>query len=259
MICAIGYDHTQILGDTLQKIASEKCGILKPGGVCVSYPKQDPEALAEIMKQCAEKENRLIIPNAESVKFCTESILGSRFRYHDLTFDLPLAGRHQIYNFLTAFSAIEAVKSQGFTISDKNITNGIKNVSFPARLERISVEPLVVLDGAHNLQGCEALAKSMALTCKKKIVIMGMLRDKDWRSASSRIAQEAEMFFAVSAEELAKAMEGISDKVKAFSSVELAVQAALPLLREDTALFCCGSLYLAAEARPILLARFSGK
>lgn len=96
---------------------------------------------------------------------------------------------------------------------------------------------------------------------------MGMLRDKDWRSASSRIAQEAEMFFAVSpenpralpAEELAKAMEGISDKVEAFSSVELAVQAALPLLREDTALFCCGSLYLAAEARPILLARFSGK
>ena len=223
--------------------------------------------MAEIMKQCAEKENRLIIPNAESVEFCTESILGSRFRYHDLTFDLPLAGRHQIYNFLTAFSAIEAVKSQGFTIADKNITNGIKNVSFPARLERISVEPLVVLDGAHNLQGCEALAKSMALTCKKKIVIMGMLRDKDWRSASSRIAQEAEMFFAVSpenpralpAEELAKAMEGISDKVEAFSSVELAVQAALPLLREDTALFCCGSLYLAAEARPILLARFSGK
>ena len=267
VICAIGYDHTQILGDTLQKIASEKCGILKPGGVCVSYPKQDPEALAEIMKQCAEKENRLIIPNAESVEFCTESILGSQFRYHDLTFDLPLAGRHQIYNFLTAFSAIEAVKSQGFTISDKNITNGIKNVSFPARLERISVEPLVVLDGAHNLQGCEALVKAMALTHKKKIVIMGMLRDKDWRSASSRIAQEAEMFFAVSpenpralpAEELAKAMEGISDKVEAFSSVELAVQAALPLLREDTALFCCGSLYLAAEARPILLARFSGK
>lgn len=68
VICAIGYDHTQILGDTLQKIAFEKCGILKPGGICVSYPQQDPEALAEIMAQCAQKENRLIIPNAKSVE-----------------------------------------------------------------------------------------------------------------------------------------------------------------------------------------------
>lgn len=267
VICAIGYDHTQILGDTLQKIAFEKCGILKPGGICVSYPQQDPEALAEIMAQCAQKENRLIIPNAKSVEICTESILGSRFYYHGLTFELPLAGRHQIYNFLTAFSAIEAVKLQGFAISDKNITDGIAKVVFPARMEQISVEPLVILDGAHNLQGCEALAKAMSLTPKKKVVIMGMLRDKDWLHAAARIAQEAEMFFAVSPEnpralpagELAAAIEGIASKVKAFSTIESAVDAALPLLEEDAALFCCGSLYLASQARPILMTQFAGK
>ena len=267
VICAIGYDHTQILGDTLQKIAFEKCGILKPGGICVSYPQQDPEALAEIMAQCAQKENRLIIPNAKSVEICTESILGSRFYYHGLTFELPLAGRHQIYNFLTAFSAIEAVKLQGFAISDKNITDGIAKVVFPARMEQISVEPLVILDGAHNLQGCEALAKAMPLTPKKKVVIMGMLRDKDWLHAAARIAQEAEMFFAVSPEnpralpagELAAAVEGIAGKVKAFSTIESAVDAALPLLEGDAALFCCGSLYLASQARPVLMTQFAGK
>ena len=267
VICAIGYDHTQILGDTLQKIAFEKCGILKPGGICVSYPQQDPEALAEIMAQCAQKENRLIIPNAKSVEICTESILGSRFYYHGLTFELPLAGRHQIYNFLTAFSAIEAVKLQGFAISDKNITDGIAKVVFPARMEQISVEPLVILDGAHNLQGCEALAKALPITPKKKVVIMGMLRDKDWLHAAARIAQEAEMFFAVSPEnpralpagELAAAIEGIAGKVKAFSTIESAVDAALPLLEEDAALFCCGSLYLASQARPILMTQFAGK
>ena len=267
VICAIGYDHTQILGDTLQKIAFEKCGILKPGGICVSYPQQDPEALAEIMAQCAQKENCLIIPNAKSVEICTESILGSRFYYHGLTFELPLAGRHQIYNFLTAFSAIEAVKLQGFAISDKNITDGIAKVVFPARMEQISVEPLLILDGAHNLQGCEALAKAMPLTPKKKVVIMGMLRDKDWLHAAARIAQEAEMFFAVSPEnpralpagELAAAVEGIAGKVKAFSTIESAVDAALPLLEEDAALFCCGSLYLASQARPVLMTQFAGK
>ena len=267
VICAIGYDHTQILGDTLQKIAFEKCGILKPGGICVSYPQQDPEALAEIMAQCAQKENCLIIPNAKSVEICTESILGSRFYYHGLTFELPLAGRHQIYNFLTAFSAIEAVKLQGFAISDKNITDGIAKVVFPARMEQISVEPLVILDGAHKLQGCEALAKAVPLTPKKKVVIMGMLRDKDWLHAAARIAQEAEMFFAVSPEnpralpagELAAAVEGIAGKVKAFSTIESAVDAALPLLEEDAALFCCGSLYLASQARPVLMTQFAGK
>ena len=85
-------------------------------------------------------------------------------------------------------------------------------------MEQISAEPLVILDGAHNLQGCEALAKSMSLTPKKKVVIMGMLRDKDWLHAAARIAQEAEMFFAVSPEnpralpagELAAAIEGLS-------------------------------------------------
>lgn len=178
-----------------------------------------------------------------------------------------MAGRHQIYNFLTAFSAIEAVKLQGFAISDKNITDGIAKVVFPARMEQISVEPLVILDGAHNLQGCEALAKAMPLTPKKKVVIMGMLRDKDWLHAAARIAQEAEMFFAVSPEnpralpagELAAAVEGIAGKVKAFSTIESAVDAALPLLEEDAALFCCGSLYLASQARPVLMTQFAGK
>ena len=112
------------------------------------------------------------------------------------------------------------MKSQVFTISDKNITNGIQNVSFPARLERISLSNRLVVDGAHNLQGMRSTCKrSMALTAKKEDCHYGHAQDKDWRSASSRIAQEAEMFFAVSpenpralpAEELAKkAMEGIS-------------------------------------------------
>ena len=267
VICAIGYDHTQILGDTLQQIAFEKCGILKPGGVCVSYPRQEPEALEEMMKQCAAKDNRLVLPNAESVEIHTESIFGSQFRYNGLDFSLPLAGRHQIYNCLTAVSAIEAIKPYGFTITDENITNGIEKVTFPARMERISVEPLVILDGAHNPQGCAALEKAMALTEKKKLVIMGMLRDKDWAASSAMIGRQARMVFAVAPEnpralptkELARELEKTAPDVRAFETLEAAVEAADSVLDEDTALFCCGSLYLAAEIRPILQRRFAGK
>lgn len=267
VICAIGYDHTQILGDTLEQIAQEKCGILKPGGTCVSYPLQEPEALAKIMEQCARTDNQLILPNAESVEIHTESILESRFRYNGLDFVLPLVGRHQIYNCLTAVSAIEAIKPEGFAITDKNITNGIANVSFPARMERISVEPLVVLDGAHNPQGCEALEKAMALTDKKKLVLMGMLRDKDWADASAKIGRQAAAVFTVApdnpralpAEELAREMGKIVPNTLAFETVEEAVEAAAAGLDANTALFCCGSLYLAAEVRPILQKRFAGK
>jgi len=267
VICAIGYDHTQILGDTLGQIAFEKCGILKPGGICVSYPRQEPEALEEIMRQCAEKDNCLILPNAESVEIHTESILGSRFRCEGLDFDLPLAGRHQVYNCLTAVSAISAIKSQGFAITDKNITDGIAKVSFPARMERISVDPLVVLDGAHNPQGCEALEKAMALTDKKKIVIMGMLRDKDWAAASAKIGRQAAAVFAVApdnpralpGEELARELKKVTPKVQAFTDLQEAIAQAALLLDKDTALFCCGSLYLAAELRPLLQKRFAEK
>ncbi|MCI9406395.1 MAG: bifunctional folylpolyglutamate synthase/dihydrofolate synthase [Oscillospiraceae bacterium] len=267
VICAIGYDHTQILGDTLQQIAFEKCGILKPGGVCVSYPRQEPEALEEMMKQCAAKDNRLILPNAESVEIHTESIFGSQFQYGKWDIALPLAGRHQIYNCLTAISAIEAIRPHGFTITDNYITNGIKKVSFPARMERISVEPLVILDGAHNPQGCAALEKAMALTEKKKLVIMGMLRDKDWAASSAMIGRQAKMIFAVTpknpralpARELVRELEKNAPGAQAFETLEAAVEAAALALDENTALFCCGSLYLAAEIRPILQRRFGGK
>lgn len=267
VICAIGYDHMQILGDTLDQIAFEKCGILKPGGVCVCYAKQDPQALSTIMEQCANKNNRLVIPNAESVEIYTQSILGSRFSYGGLDFDLPLAGIHQVYNFLSAFEAIQVVKTKGFAISDKNITDGISKVAFPARLERLSVDPLVVLDGAHNPQGCESLAKAMTLTDKRKLVIMGMLEDKDWHLASSLIAREALEFFAVTpdnpralpGEKLAQAVEKLGVKAKAYPTVEEAIDVAFTRMGEDTALFCCGSLYLAAQMRPILLEKLHGK
>ena len=265
VICAIGFDHTQILGDTLSKIAFEKCGILKEGGVCVCYPKQEGEALGRIMEECAAKNNRLMIPNAESVEVYTKSILGTTFRYGDLQIRLPLAGEHQIYNCLTVLAVMDALKAQGFAISDENITNGIEKTTFPARLERISVSPLVVLDGAHNPQGCQALAAAMDATPGKKVVIMGMLQDKDWKEATALIAEKADVFFAVSpnypgrtlpAGELAEFAQSCGCRAQAEEDHAAAIEKAAALLDENTSLFCCGSLYLAGDLRTLLLERF---
>ncbi|MBR2636638.1 MAG: bifunctional folylpolyglutamate synthase/dihydrofolate synthase [Oscillospiraceae bacterium] len=265
VICAIGFDHTQILGDTLSQIAFEKCGILKEGGICVCYPRQEPEALGRIMEECAGKNNRLMIPNAESVEVYTNSILGSHFRYGDLEIRLPLAGDHQICNCLTVMTAMEALKAQGFAISDKDITNGIEKVTFPARLERISAEPLVVLDGAHNPHGCRALAAVMQGMPQRKIVIMGMLQDKDWQEAVSLILKEADLFLAVSpnypgralpAGELADFASQQGIEAECFDGLSAAVEKAASLLDRDTALICCGSLYLAGDLRPLLQERF---
>ena len=134
-------------------------------------------------------------------------------------------------------------------------------------MERISVDPVVALDGAHNPQGCAALEKAMALTDKKKIVIMGMLRDKDWAAASAKIGRQAAAVFAVApdnpralpGEELARELKKVTPKVQAFTDLQEAIAQAALLLDKDTALFCCGSLYLAAELRPLLQKRFAEK
>lgn len=267
IIGAIGFDHTHILGDTPTEIAAEKCGILKPGGTCVTYPLQQDEALAEIMRCAAGAENRLILPNASSVEIIKQDLFGSRFVYGEKEFSLSLAGEHQIYNALMVIEAVHVLRQKGFSLSDEHLTRGIEKTFFPARMERICENPLVVLDGAHNLQGCEALSQAMEGFAGKKVVIMGMLADKNWKESSLLIAQKSDVFFTVSpniaralpAEELTGWLQKNGIDAHSCRAPAEAATAAKAHLDSDSALFCCGSLYLASEMRPILYEHFGKK
>lgn len=252
VICKIALDHTNILGDTIEKIALEKCGIIKQSCKVVSYPLQEDDALSVIMEQTARKECKLYIPNSSAVSVISESIYGTEISYGDAIFEVPFPGEHQVYNALTA---IECAKQLGFT--DKIIANGIKKAFLPARTQIICRKPLVIIDGGHNPNGISALAKLLDrhMPNTKKIFIMGMLADKSVEEAAKLILPKAHKVLAVtpdnpramSASDFAQIALKYCTNVACCDGVEQACKNALALCPADGAIICCGSLYLAGE------------
>ena len=264
VITTIGLDHTAILGDTVEAIAEQKCGILKKGSIAVTS-KQDARAM-DVIENTAEK---LGIPLLKSEDIEVEvkeiSLKGSRFVYNNREITLPLAGDHQIENAKTALAAVEAVRKEGLlTISDSSIVEGMKNAVNPARLELLSENPVVLLDGAHNPNGIEALKAAIDrfLPDTPIICVMGMLADKDIDSSIALLDGLFERVFtvpidnprALSADDLAKKFENHAKAVQPFESREDAFDAAYALAKgTDSAVLICGSLYLAGEIRPYIL------
>jgi len=265
VITSISLDHTAILGDTFEKIAAEKCGIIKKGSDTVCYPEQPPEALAVIMQTAAEKQNRLFMGNMNAVEVLEQTPFETRFRYGDLEITLPLAGEHQIRNCLNVLETLFLLRQKGYALPDEVIREGIAAVRFPARQELMRKEPYVIVDGGHNPDGAATLAVTMKkLTCRR-IGVMGMLADKDCEGAVSQIAPLCDEMFtampdchrALPAQEMADIAGKWCSKVTACDSVEEACDRAIEAAGKDGAVFICGSFYLASDARAYLLGQES--
>ena len=259
VIVSISFDHVNILGDSLEKIAFEKCGIIKPTRPVVSFPNQADEVLSVIMESCAIKGCRLILPIYNSVKILSDELFNTRFIYDGFEISPKLLGNHQIKNAITAIEALKAVRCEGFRISDKDISLGISETVFPARMEILSKEPLVIIDGAHNLSGAETLKASIEKLPEKPIILMGMLADKDYESVVELIAPLGAEFVAVTpnnprkldCKELAKVASRFSNAVY-FEEYGEAIDYAL---EKGRAVVICGSLYLASDMRRVFLER----
>ena len=272
VITKISLDHTDILGDTVEKIASEKAGIIKPGCPVVLAPHQDQAAVRVIEKKCAEIGSSLIVSGMDTVSVKTMLPTMSEIYYGGLRLMIPLAGAHQFENAVTTVNAARELNERGLVISDDQIVSGIAKAKIPARFEILSHAPLVVVDGAHNPDGVEALCSSVdALLGGRSIVgIIGMLRDKAYEEALSQIIPRFDMVLtvtpdsprALSAKELAAcaerfAGEGVS--VKPVDSLKKAASIALDMTDEASAVVVCGSLYLASAMRPVLQAMIESR
>ncbi len=267
-ITSISLDHIEILGNTIEQIAFEKCGIIKEGGITVSYPDQKPEALAVIMEQAALKHNRFVMGNPNVVIVKSADFTGTDILYGDLAIHIPLLGAHQIMNTLTAVEILHELRqSHGFHISDADIVNGIADVSFPARMEIISKKPFVILDGAHNISGAQMLSEAFSLMKGHKVtVIAGMLGDKDFSGSMAFIAPLAHRVITVTpqspralcADKLAEQVRPFCQNVIAISDSRDAYHRAVSELDEDGIIVICGSLYLASEMRQIILDEKTG-
>lgn len=272
VITSIGYDHTDILGDTLEQIAGEKCGIIKRGGRTVGYPLQEAAAMDVLQRRCREEDSLLVIPELASLKRTDEGDpLENRFTYRGEEYQLKLVGEHQVYNALTAIEGLRLLSSQGFPLTQEQIARGLAQTRFPARVEVFSRHPLVVLDGGHNLPKVKALEKVLMdlRACGeagKLTLVMGMMGDKSIAEVLAClapyfrriIATAPDMGRALPPEELAQlASEHCpGSQVLSMDGSRRALQYALDSLEEGEGLVVTGSLYLAAEVRPCLLERF---
>lgn len=257
LIMRIDYDHMGILGDTLEEIAREKAGIIKPGSVCISYPQQEDEALAVLMERCAKTGSSLVLPAADSVELlqCDED--GTRFRYDGQEYALRLLGKHQALNAATVIEAIRSLKQ--FPVTQQQLKDGLYKTCFPARMEVMGRKPLILLDGAHNANGVRAMAETIrSLKCSPKIALMGVVRDKDYRRELNLLSGVVDHLVAteitstprgLSSFLLAKAAEGNGYAVTDCPDNRAALEYARKLAGEQGGIFVFGSLFLASDMR----------
>lgn len=268
VICSISLDHTEILGDTVDKIAYEKSGIIKEGSVTVCYPDQPTPALEVIKEQATLHHNRLIMGDRSAVTVHATALEGTRLSYKGLDILLPLPGPHQINNFLNAVETLLYLREAcGYQISDQDIVEGISKVRFPARMELLHTKPTVILDGAHNQSGIDVLCNALEMVKDRKIsLIIGMLGDKDFAASLGRLAAMADHIHTVTppspralpAEALAEQLKTIKSEVTAYDSPEAAFAAAIGSIHSEDVLVICGSLYLATDMRRIVMEHFGG-
>ena len=262
VITKIGLDHTAVLGDTIEQIAAQKCGIIKSGSPAVASA-QDKSVMKLIESDCASKGVQLIKSESLPVKVLANSLDGIELEYNDIRLNLPLVGAHQIENAKTALSVLEVIH-ESFPVKSENIQSGFARTTNPARLEVLGKNPLVILDGAHNPDGINALKNALEayLPDKKKSLILGMLADKDSKSSVKLLGGLFDKVFTVpvnnprtlSSEALAEECRQHFSETECFGNPFSAFDAAYETAKqENNALIIAGSLYLAGELRPYIL------
>lgn len=266
VITSISFDHTNLLGNTLEKIAREKAGIIKKGIPTVIYPQQE-EVLKVIKNKCFEMNSELYIANNENLKF--KNIVNLDKPYQLLKYNneidilLPLLGEHQIINLSVAMQAIEVLNNKNIIdISIANIVKSIKNVSWKGRLEVLSNNPYVVIDGAHNIQGIKTLSRNIKKYFKYEnlYLILGILADKDVEEMIKIITPMAKKVYSVTpnsirgelAESLKDEVSKFNKNCKAFDKYEEAYLEALNDASEKDLILASGSLYMIGDMRKII-------
>lgn len=266
VITSISFDHTNLLGNTLEKIAREKAGIIKKGIPTIIYPQQE-EVLKVIKNKCFEMDSELYIANNENLKF--KNIVNLDKPYQLLKYNneidvlLPLLGEHQIINLSVAMQAIEVLNNKNIIdISIANIVKSIKNVSWKGRLEVLSNNPYVVIDGAHNIQGIKTLSRNIKKYFKYEnlYLILGILADKDVEEMIKIITPMAKKVYSVTpnsirgelAESLKDEVSKFNKNCKAFDKYEEAYLEALNDASEKDLILASGSLYMIGDMRKII-------
>jgi dihydrofolate synthase/folylpolyglutamate synthase len=265
VITNIGYDHMNILGDTLEKIAFEKAGIIKQ-----NIPAVIGEIIAEskpVFTTTASEKNAPLI-------FAQENFYLQDFNYdqhylqvevadkrknehHVYTLDLP--GVYQTKNIVTVLESVHQLQLKKWNIPQRSVTKALKQVKhltgLHGRWEKIKDAPAVILDVAHNVDGIKQLAEQLELVSYNKLhMIIGFVKDKDVASILQLLPKTADYYFtkaqiprALNEKDLAAQAKQSGLNGKAFADVNTALKEALMHAANDDLILICGSVFLVSE------------
>jgi dihydrofolate synthase/folylpolyglutamate synthase len=262
VITTVGLDHTDVLGDTVAEIAAEKCGIIKPGITVVISP-QPAEAAAVIRRTCTERGARLITVGEDITwRNISYDLDGQRLevrgRRGSYELAIPLLGEHQMVNAAVAVAALEVLAEKGYNIPSASIARGFSKVSWPGRFQVLSRRPLLVVDGAHNIDAARGLRRAIEhyLDFERAILVMGASGDKNIAAVIDELAPVFDEVIvtrsrhprAMAPALLAAEFSRHGKKARIAEDVPAALSRALAMAGEKDLVCLAGSLFIAGEA-----------
>lgn len=262
VITAIGYDHMQVLGSTIEEITKAKAGIIKENSEVVCYGK-NKEAEQILKHVCKKKHAKLHSPAYPSLIRQKADLTGQTFtyrKYKDLT--IPLLGTYQLDNAAVAIETIRILRKKGFYISNKALGEGLKNTVWIGRFELLSKNPIFIADGSHNAQGIKATAESLRLYFKseKIVFIIGAMKDKSVSEMTKELIPMAKEFLtvmppierAMEAEDLAYMLQQLGQKAKPYKDIKKACAEGINKAGKNGIICAIGSLYMIHDIKRTL-------
>jgi len=255
LITNISWDHMDLLGDTLERIATEKAGIIKQG-VPVIVSERQKEVENVFLKKASEINSS--IEFAES-KLEVKRLGGDQFLVNGVTYHLELKGIYQEKNLGGVLATLDELKRKGFSISDKSISEGLSKTiqltGLKGRWQRLRDKPLTICDTGHNESGVREVLRQIAQQKFRKLhIVWGMVKDKDVSKIVSQLPKDADYYFcqakiprAMDAKELQEKMKSFGLTGKVVKDVNQAVAEATRNAASEDMIFIGGSTFVVAE------------
>lgn len=268
VITGVALEHTEYLGDTVEKIAYEKAGIIKKGCPVVyggrdygvlSSPENEKTAFSVIKERADELGCGFNFCDYGALTVKAATLEGATLDYKERKdVKIPLLGLYQPENCAKALEVIEALRAAGYSVSEEAVREGVSKVVWRARFEKLASTPFVLYDGSHNPEGIELAVKTLGhyFGTQKVNLLTGVMKDKDYEYMASMLAPLADEVFCVTpdnprsltSKELAKVYSDLRVRSNAYETVYEGVKAALAESKKtETPLICLGSLYMYAE------------
>lgn len=262
VITNIGLDHTEVLGDTVEKIAATKAGIFKEGGHAVVY-RGTPSVEKVFEDICKERNVSLKKADFDGIRLISHGLEGQVFDCGQRkNLFLPLLGSHQLHNAAVVLAVADTLIEEGWKISEDNIRDGLRDTSWPGRFDIANRDPLFIIDGGHNPQCFEALVQNIRdyLSGRTIIALTGVLADKDYADMYRPVLPYVKQFVCITppnprkldSEKLAGYLHNVGAKATACQTIPEGVETAIRLAGREGVVLCFGSLYSIGEIRDAL-------